>query len=78
MIDRPGRREAAGWHGGNARKRVENYCMRSLCLCCKWGGMALFGLLSDDRCRLRRNQFFACFDPILVERLFSVIPSRRP
>ena len=46
--------------------------------CCKWGGMALFGLLSDDRCRLRRNQFFACFDPILVERLFSVIPSRCP
>jgi hypothetical protein len=40
------------------------------------GRHALSGLIPHDHCRLRRNQFLACFGPILGERLFSVIDRR--
>ena len=75
FLDRPRQREAAFRHDGTARKLVEGYRARSLRLC-KAGRHSFSGWYRMTIADYGRNQLLACVDPVLGERLFSVIDRR--
>jgi len=68
----PRRREAAGGMTAMQESSLKA-TVRGRYACVASGAACVVRVIPHDHCRLRRNQFLACFDPILGEQLFSVI-----